>query len=53
VGRLIPKENELITIRDLFTVGLIPKAADGVKLLQGVRVSLPLFISSVFSFGML
>ena len=33
MGRLVPKENEMITMRDFLEAGLISRAKDGVKLL--------------------
>eukprot|EP00602_Paraphysomonas_sp_CaronLab_P010386 CAMPEP_0185024596 /NCGR_PEP_ID=MMETSP1103-20130426/7733_1 /TAXON_ID=36769 /ORGANISM="Paraphysomonas bandaiensis, Strain Caron Lab Isolate" /LENGTH=252 /DNA_ID=CAMNT_0027557611 /DNA_START=122 /DNA_END=880 /DNA_ORIENTATION=+ len=34
MGRLVPKENQLLTLRDLYVAGLINKVDDGVKLLS-------------------
>ena len=40
MGRLEPKENELLTIRDLLECGLISRARDGVKLLAKSKTDL-------------
>lgn len=37
-GRLVPKSDSFITIRDFLSSGLISRAKDGVKLLAQVRL---------------
>ena len=37
MGRIIPKENGMITMRDLLHCGLISQIQDGVKILSNVR----------------
>ena len=38
MGRLIPKPNGFITIRDLLECGIISQLKDGVKILSNVRL---------------
>ena len=44
MGRIIPKENGMITMRDLLHCGLISQVQDGVKILSNVRTSLTISI---------
>lgn len=38
MGRLVPKEGQFTTMRDLYNVGLVSKVKDGIKLLARVSI---------------
>ena len=44
MGRIIPKENGMITMRDLLHCGLISQIQDGVKILSNVRTRMTISI---------
>jgi hypothetical protein len=43
MGRLKVKENEMITMRDLYMAGIATGIDDGIKLLAGVRCCVVIF----------
>jgi hypothetical protein len=48
MGRLKVKENEMITMHDLYMAGVATGIDDGIKLLAGVCISLPCMHNMTF-----